>query len=110
MARINRLITEAFRTPSEGTGKPERLRSDLAGYWSRRIDHEHRLVYRADGDKITVIQCKYHYRGRTLSGLLDAGMVEPPMTRQQPTPDVGPAAEPHQGWPSQTVRGVRTAG
>lgn len=61
LTRINRLINEASRTPSEGTGKPERLRSDLSGYWSRRIDQEHRLVYATRGDVITIIQCRYHY-------------------------------------------------
>jgi len=61
LARINRLIREAYRTPSEGTGKPERLRADLSGYWSRRIDQEHRLVYAVHGDTITIIQCWYHY-------------------------------------------------
>lgn len=61
LTRVNRLIKEAFRAPSEGTGKPERLRTDLSGYWSRRIDQQHRLVYRVDADTIIVIQCRYHY-------------------------------------------------
>lgn len=61
LTRINRLIKEAFRTPSEGTGKPERLRNDLSGFWSRRIDQEHRLVYRVEGDQIIVIQSRLHY-------------------------------------------------
>lgn len=61
LLRINRLIREAYRTPSEGTGKPERLRADLSGYWSRRIDHEHRLVYAVHDDTVTIIQCRYHY-------------------------------------------------
>lgn len=49
--RINDLIRDALRSPSEGLGKPEALRFDLAGYWSRRIDHEHRLVYTVDAAK-----------------------------------------------------------
>lgn len=61
LARINRLIQEAYCTPGEGTGKPERLRNDLSGHWSRRIDQEHRLVYRVGDDTITVVQCRYHY-------------------------------------------------
>ncbi|WP_243547347.1 Txe/YoeB family addiction module toxin [Pseudodesulfovibrio tunisiensis] len=63
LKRINSLIRDAIRTPFEGTGKPEPLRFDLAGYWSRRIDHEHRLVYKFDGktDTLIVVQCRYHY-------------------------------------------------
>jgi toxin YoeB len=61
LRRINRLIEEAARTPGEGIGKPERLRGDLSGYWSRRIDQEHRLVYAVDADVITVLQARYHY-------------------------------------------------
>jgi toxin YoeB len=61
MARINRLITEAGRDPGAGTGKPERLSGDLAGYWSRRIDQEHRLVYTIHDDEIVIIQARYHY-------------------------------------------------
>lgn len=61
--RINSLIRDTMRTPFEGTGKPEPLRFELTGYWSRRIDHEHRLVYRFDGgdDTLLIIQCRYHY-------------------------------------------------
>ncbi len=61
--RINMLLRDAMRTPAEGMGKPEPLRFDLAGYWSRRIDHEHRLVYRydAEADSLVVVQCRYHY-------------------------------------------------
>jgi toxin YoeB len=61
LARINRLITEAARDPATGTGKPERLRGDLSGCWSRRIDHEHRLVYTVIGDDLVVLQVRYHY-------------------------------------------------
>lgn len=61
LSRINRLIKEASRDPGSGTGKPERLSGDLAGYWSRRIDQEHRLVYTVDGDKPVIVQARYHY-------------------------------------------------
>lgn len=63
LKRINALIRDALRTPFEGIGKPEPLRFDLAGYWSRRIDQEHRLVYKYDekADSLVVIQCRYHY-------------------------------------------------
>ncbi len=61
--RINTLINSALRTPFEGEGKPEPLRFQLAGFWSRRIDHEHRLVYAWDEkmDTLTILQCRYHY-------------------------------------------------
>jgi toxin YoeB len=61
LQRINRLITEAARDPGAGAGKPERLSGDLSGYWSRRIDQEHRLVYTVDGDLLVVLQARYHY-------------------------------------------------
>lgn len=61
LARINRLITEAARAPGTGTGKPERLSGDLSGCWSRRIDHEHRLVYTVDGEQLVILQARYHY-------------------------------------------------
>ena len=61
--RINALIRDALRTPFAGKGKPEPLRFDLAGCWSRRIDQEHRLVYEYDGERDTLIvhQCRFHY-------------------------------------------------
>ena len=61
LRRINRLIDEAVRDPGVGTGKPERLSGNLAGYWSRRIDQEHRLVYTVEGDHLVVVQARYHY-------------------------------------------------
>lgn len=61
LARVNRLIQEAKRTPFTGTGKPEPLRNNLSGYWSRRIDQEHRLIYRVQGDDLIIIQCRDHY-------------------------------------------------
>lgn len=57
--RIAALILDTVRHPFDGLGKPEPLRHQLRGYWSRRIDGEHRLVYRVD-DAITIASCKYH--------------------------------------------------
>lgn len=59
--RINALIREIQREPLAGLGKPEPLRFSLTGYWSRRIDNEHRLVYRVSGDTLQLVQCRYHY-------------------------------------------------
>ena len=59
--RLNALIKECLRTPFSGTGKPEPLRGDLRGWWSRRITLEHRLVYRVDGESLSLAQCRYHY-------------------------------------------------
>ena len=59
--RIRQLIKQVQATPFEGTGKPEPLKYDLKGCWSRRITKEHRLVYQVTHDSIIVISCKYHY-------------------------------------------------
>ena len=59
--RIVKLIREVQRTPFEGTGKPEPLKHELSGRWSRRIDREHRLVYEVKNDKIRILACRYHY-------------------------------------------------
>ncbi|MBL1076097.1 Txe/YoeB family addiction module toxin [Nocardia sp. 2] len=59
--RILRLIADIQRNPFEGLGKPEPLKGDKSGYWSRRINDEHRLVYSVAGDTITIIQARYHY-------------------------------------------------
>lgn len=61
LKKINDLIKDIQRTPHAGIGKPEPLKYDLAGYWSRRIDHEHRLVYQVIGEDLRIISCKYHY-------------------------------------------------
>lgn len=61
LRKINSLIKECQRTPFEGAGKPEPLRQNLSGYWSRRITGEHRLVYKAENDVIYIAQCRYHY-------------------------------------------------
>ena len=59
--RIVRLINEIERNPFDGIGKPEPLKHDLAGFWSRRITEEHRLVYSIDKDEILIAQARYHY-------------------------------------------------
>ena len=63
LRRVNDLITSALRTPFEGEGKPEPLRFQLAGCWSRRTDQEHRLIYAWDekAGNLTILQCRYHY-------------------------------------------------
>ena len=61
LKKINDLIKDIQRTPFEGKGKPEPLKYDLAGYWSRRINLEHRLVYSIEGDEIRIVSCRYHY-------------------------------------------------
>ena len=61
LRKINSLIKECLRHPFEGTGKPEPLKGDLSGFWSRRIDREHRLVYRVTADALEVLSCRYHY-------------------------------------------------
>ena len=64
-ARINALIRECMRTPFSGRGKPEPLRKNWSGWWARRIDAEHRLVYRVIGkgedQRLEIAQCRYHY-------------------------------------------------
>lgn len=59
--KINSLIKEILRTPFTGTGKPEPLKHELSGFWSRRITEEHRLVYKVEKDELLIISCKYHY-------------------------------------------------
>lgn len=61
LKRINTLIRDIIRHPYEGIGKPEMLRFELSGLWSRRIDSEHRLVYQVDGATLVIFQCRYHY-------------------------------------------------
>lgn len=60
--RLNRLIRSVQRTPREGEGKPEQLRGDLSGHWSRRITQEHRLVYVIREDSVEIRGCRFHYR------------------------------------------------
>ena len=61
LKKINDLIKDIHRTPFEGRGKPEPLRYELSGYWSRRIDREHRLVYQVSESEILIFSCKYYY-------------------------------------------------
>ncbi len=61
LRRINELIKQCLRTPFEGIGKPEPLRGNLTGWWSRRISEEHRLVYRVENDRLFILQCRRHY-------------------------------------------------
>jgi len=59
--KINSLIKDIQRQPFDGLGKPEPLKFDLAGFWSRRIDKEHRLVYQVTDNQILIYSCRYHY-------------------------------------------------
>ena len=59
--RIHELIKQATRTPFEGSGKPEPLKHALSGYWSRRINDEHRIVYSVEGDSLLIAQLRFHY-------------------------------------------------
>ena len=61
LQRINTLIRDIEGSPFEGIGKPEPLKHALSGYWSRRINDEHRLVYKVDGDDVLIAQVRYHY-------------------------------------------------
>ena len=61
LKRINTVIKEISRDPFHGKGKPEPLKHALLGYWSRRIDDEHRIVYKVKGDSLLIAQVRYHY-------------------------------------------------
>jgi toxin YoeB len=61
LKRINKLLQETKRSPFEGVGKPEMLKENLSGFWSRRVDDSNRLVYAVEESSITVISCRYHY-------------------------------------------------
>ena len=61
LRRVNKLIKEIKRNPFEGLGKPEALKHALSGYWSRRINEEHRIVYKATEDAVLIVQLRYHY-------------------------------------------------
>ena len=62
LRRINALIKDTMRNPKGGIGKPEELRESLSGFWSRRIDDVHRLVYAIEKDQLVIIACRYHYQ------------------------------------------------
>ncbi len=61
LKKINQLIKDILREPYEGIGKPEPLKFDLSGFWSRRIDQEHRIVYRVDNEELHIMACRHHY-------------------------------------------------
>jgi toxin YoeB len=61
LKRINELLKDILRSPYEGIGKPEPLRFNYSGFWSRRIDEEHRLIYRVVDDEIQIAKCRFHY-------------------------------------------------
>lgn len=61
LKKINALIKDIERSPFSGLGKPEPLRHELAGYWSRRIDPGHRLIYKVENNRLYIAQCRYHY-------------------------------------------------
>ena len=60
--KLKKLIKETATTPFEGTGKPEALKYEYAGCWSRRITNEHRLIYKVSEDLIEIVTCKFHYK------------------------------------------------
>ncbi len=62
LKRINKLIENCVRTPFEGIGKPEPLKDNLSGYWSRRIDDTHRLVYKATQNTLVIVAVRFHYQ------------------------------------------------
>jgi len=62
LKRINKLIKEIQRNPFDGVGKPEQLKHGLSGYWSRRINDEHRIVYKVAEDNLFIAQLRYHYK------------------------------------------------
>jgi toxin YoeB len=61
LKKVNSLVKEIERTPFEGSGKPEPLKYNFAGWWSRRINLDHRLVYKIEEEAIIILQCRYHY-------------------------------------------------
>ena len=61
LKRINEILKDISRNPYDGIGKPEPLKFNYAGFWSRRIDEEHRLIYRVDDDEIQIAKCRFHY-------------------------------------------------
>jgi toxin YoeB len=61
LKRINELLKDIARNPSDGIGKPEPLKYKYSGFWSRRIDDEHRLIYRDENNEIHILKCRFHY-------------------------------------------------
>ncbi|MEO8108540.1 MAG: Txe/YoeB family addiction module toxin [Ginsengibacter sp.] len=62
LSRVNELIKDCLRSPFKGIGKPEPLKGNYSGYWSRRINDEHRLVYRISEERLYILQCRFHYK------------------------------------------------
>jgi toxin YoeB len=62
LLRINELIKDCLRSPFKGIGKPELLKGNYSGYWSRRINDEHRLVYKIVQERLHILQCRFHYK------------------------------------------------
>ena len=62
LKRVNLLVKDILRNPFDGIGKPEPLKANLSGYWSRRISSEHRLVYEISEEELTIISCRFHYQ------------------------------------------------
>ena len=61
LKRVNAVIKDTLRSPFEGIGKPEPLKAELSGFWPRRINDEHRLVYSVQSDQLMIVACRYHY-------------------------------------------------
>ncbi len=61
VSRINELIKDCLRSPFKGIGKPEPLKGNYSGYWSRRITNEHRLIYKIKDERMHIVQCRFHY-------------------------------------------------
>lgn len=70
LERVNELIRDSLRNPFSGIGKPEPLKGNLKGWWSRRITQEHRLVYRYESETIVIMQCRFHYEKQGVRRLL----------------------------------------
>ena len=106
LKRINQLIREAQRTPFEGIGKPEPLKANLQGFWSRRIDDVNRLVYEATDDQLNIIACRYHYlEARQAASAAMRSAVRPasahayPHTPTPHAPDCSTATPPPDSFP-----------
>ena len=67
LKKVNNLIKDIERSPFEGLGKPEPLKGNLSGWWSRRIDDTHRIVYRMENGNLEIVQCKGHYDSRHIA-------------------------------------------
>ncbi len=61
LKRINTILKDISRSPYSGIGKPEALKYKYKGFWSRRIDAEHRIIYRVEGEEIQIVKCRFHY-------------------------------------------------